>query len=71
MAKLLQDSYGYNSIIKYAVAFIAEGFSKRLEELGSDVLSPDLFGYFERLDGTPAPVKRFLKKCGDDGFGNG
>jgi len=70
LAKCFQDSYGFNSLIKYALVPAAKHFSNCLNASGSSELDPTLFRYFEKQNETPILVKRFLKKCGDDGFGN-
>ena len=70
LAKMLQDCYGFDSVMKYSVAFDAKHFSDHLEALSSDVLDSALFKYFEKQNATPVVVKKFLRKCGSDGFGN-
>jgi len=70
LAKCLQDSYGFDSLIKYALLPAVKHFSDCLDASGSSELDPALFRYFEKQNETPALVRRFLKKCGDDGFGN-
>lgn len=70
LAKHFQDCYGFDSIVKYAMAFMAEKFSRILENCGSDVSDEKLLDYFEKQKETPSIVKEFLRKCADDGIGN-
>ncbi|MGB9023453.1 MAG: hypothetical protein WCC94_08470 [Candidatus Bathyarchaeia archaeon] len=70
LTKCLQDSYGFDSLIKYALLPAAKHFSDCLDASRSSELDEALFRYFEKHDKTPALVKRFLRKCGNDGFGH-
>lgn len=70
LAKILWDCYGFDSLAKYALAFVAKRFSDRLETLGSHPLDEALLKYFEKQPETPVEVLNFLKKCIKEGYGN-
>jgi hypothetical protein len=70
LAKVLWECYGFDSLAKYALAFVAKRFSDRLEILGSHPLDGGLLKHFETQAETPLEVKNFLRKCLNEGYGN-